>query len=77
MPPTKRRYRVNSRYRGHYVQSWREGRGRNAECIVLIWANACAPDGEPDGEWAMPGDLSDQAAIDQAILQTDACRGGA
>lgn len=75
MPVKKRNYRFNGRHKGHFVRCWREGRGRRAECMVQVWAHAAEPSGEPDGDWAMPGVLPDDACISQAILQTDACRG--
>lgn len=54
---------------GRHIRYWTEGRGRNAETIVLIW-NSGKPEGDPDGDWAMPGVLGENACINQALLQT-------
>lgn len=52
---------------GVYVRAWKEGRG-HGEIVVQVWKSG-KPDGEPDGDWGMPGIIGD-AAIDQAVLQT-------
>lgn len=54
---------------GRFIKWWREGRGRNAEIIVQVWNNG-VPNGEPDGDWAMPGAFTPNMAISQAIAQT-------
>lgn len=53
----------------YWIRAWREGRGRNSEIIVQVW-NGSAPDGEPVGDWAMPGVLPLNAAIEQSIIQS-------
>ncbi len=51
----------------HYVKAWKEKR----ETIVQVWLSKSKPEGEPDGDWAMPAWLSSvDAAIAQAVLQT-------
>lgn len=69
--PKKIRYICDKQYRpGVYVRAWNEGRGRNKETIVQVWKSA-TPEGEPQGDWAMPAFLGPIACIEQAILQTD------
>jgi hypothetical protein len=53
---------------GRYVRTWKEGRG-HGEYMVQIW-NKTTPEGEPDGDWAMPGVIGLEGSIDQAMLQT-------
>lgn len=57
-------------HKNHYVRAWKEGRGRNAEIMVQVWYAKDKPEGEPDGDWAMPGMLPLLTAIGQAILNT-------
>ncbi len=52
-----------------YIRAWKEGKGRNAEIAVQVWLKG-KPEGEPEGDWGMPGVLPVTAAIEQAILQT-------
>ena len=66
---SKKRYQFDGLRDGRWVSAWKEGRGRNAEVIVQIW-NGGSVEGEPDGDWAMPGILPVDVAIEQAILQT-------
>lgn len=54
----------------HYIQAYKEGKGRNAEYVVKVWKNKATPDGEPDGDWAMPSVLGVEVSIAQAIVQT-------
>lgn len=56
--------------RTDYVRAWQEGRGRNAEIVVQVWIGKDKPDGEPDGDWAMPAILGVPAAVAQAVVQT-------
>lgn len=53
-----------------YVRAWKEGKGRDREIAVQVW-NSGKPEGEPEGDWGMPGILPVTAAIEQAILQTE------
>jgi len=48
-----------------YVRAWKEKR----EIIVQVWLSG-KPEGEPEGDWAMPGIIGVPAAVEQAILQT-------
>ena len=50
---------------GYYVRAWKEGR----EIAVQVWVNT-EPEGEPNGDWAMPGIIGVEASIAQAIFQT-------
>jgi hypothetical protein len=61
------KYQHNS-YRpdlGAFVRAWKERR----EWVVQVWLGE-TPDGEPKGDWEMPGVLGLDAAIRQAVLQT-------
>jgi len=58
--------------RKDYVRAWQEGRGRNADIIVQVWVGKDKPEGEPEGDWAMPGVLGIPACIAQAVVQTPA-----
>lgn len=55
---------------GHYVRVWKERR----EYVVQVWIDKTTPDGEPDGDWSMPGVLGLSTAVAQSILQTKADR---
>lgn len=52
---------------GCYVRAWKVRR----EIVVQVWRKKESPDGEPDGDWVMPGILGPECAIAQAVLQTD------
>lgn len=65
----KKRYLVDEVQDGRYVRAWKEGRGRNQEVVVQIW-NSGKPEGDPDGEWGMPGILGVPACVSQALKQT-------
>lgn len=69
MSSVKRKYLQDGVYHGFYVRAWREGRGRNSEIMVQVWLTQSS-EGEPAGDWAMPGVLPLAAAMDQAILNT-------
>lgn len=56
--------------RTDYVRAWQEGRGRNAEIVVQVWVGKDKPEGEPEGDWAMPAILGVPAAVAQAVVQT-------
>ena len=56
--------------RSDYVRAWSEGKGRNKETAVQVWKGKIKPEGDPDGDWAMPGVLSVDTAIAQAVVQT-------
>lgn len=66
----KRKYLVNELRGGRWVRAWAEGRGRNKEFSIQVW-NCGKPEGDPDGDWGMPGVLGLSASIDQALLQTE------
>ena len=68
---TKIRYQFDGKYNAHYIRAWKEGRGRNSEIMVQVWFAKDKPEGEPDGDWAMPGVLPISAAIAQAVLNTE------
>ena len=55
--------------RGRYYEAFKEGRGRNAEIVVKVWATD-KKEGEPKDEWGMPAVLGFGASIDQAVLQS-------
>lgn len=55
--------------RGRYYEATKEGRGRDAEIAVQVWKGD-KKEGEPVGDWGMPGILPMHAAIDQAVLNT-------
>lgn len=67
-----RKYKVDGLWgkTGRYVRAWTEGRGRDKEHCVQVW-NSGKPEGEPQGDWGMPGVLPLNAAVEQAIAQTD------
>ena len=65
----RKRYLLDGMREGRYVRAWKEGRGHRGEVMVQVW-NSGKPEGEPDGDWAMPGILPVGACISQAILQT-------
>lgn len=65
----KKRLLVDEVRGGRYVRCWKEGRG-HGEYMVQVW-NGGKPEGEPDGDWVMPGALGISACVDQAILQTE------
>lgn len=48
-----------------YVRAWKERR----EIVVQVW-NGEKPDGDPAGDWSMPGVLGLEAAIAQGVIQT-------
>lgn len=51
---------------GRYVRAWKE----KGEWVVQVWKGD-KPEGEPAGDWAMPGVLGLEAAVAQAMVQTD------
>lgn len=53
------------RNRKRYVRAWREGR----DWVIQLWEGT-KPEGEPRGDWSMPGELPLSTAIAQADLQT-------
>ena len=65
----KPKYLWNAPHAGCFVRAWAESRGRNKEYAIQVWMSG-KPEGEPDGDWGMPGFLPLDAAIDQAILNT-------
>lgn len=69
MAEKKRKYLHDGMSNGIYVRAWSEGRGRDKEIMVQVWWKP-KPEGEQDGDWAMPGMLPVAAAVDQAILNT-------
>jgi len=55
----------------HYVRAWKGGgRGPNRELNVQVWKFKSTPEGDPDGDWAMPSLLGFNTCILQAIAQT-------
>ncbi len=50
-----------------YARAWRDGRN---EIAVQVWKSG-KPEGEPDGDWAVPKCLGLDLAIKQAIAQTN------
>jgi hypothetical protein len=70
MTKEQQKYVYDGPREAHYVRAWREGRGRNADIVVQVWKNKTTPEGEPCGDWVMPGILGVAAAINQATLQT-------
>lgn len=60
------RYILDGVQDGHYVRAFKERR----EIVVQVWLNKTRPEGEPDGDWCMPGVLGITAAVGQAVLQT-------
>lgn len=66
------KYLMNeTRYKTHhgivFVRMWKQRRDFN----VQVWLSG-TPEGEPDGDWEMPGVLGPTTCMEQAILQTDA-----
>lgn len=55
--------------RGRYWEARTEGRGRNKEHVVLVWAGN-KKEGEAKEEWGMPGILPLSTAVTQAIIQS-------
>lgn len=68
METKRQRYLIDGLHEGRYVRAWKEGRG-HGEYIVQVW-NGRSTEGEPDGDWVMPGILGLSASVSQAILQT-------
>ena len=67
----KPKYTYNSKVSdGRWVRAWSEGKGRNKEFMVQVWNNGTG-EGEPDGDWAMPGILGLSTSIAQAVIQTE------
>lgn len=60
---------IDGMFEGRYVKAWKEVRGRNAEIVVQIW-NKENCEGEPDGDWGMPGVLGLSSSISTAMSQT-------
>jgi hypothetical protein len=54
----------------HYIRAWVEGKGRDREYAVQVWLNKAKPEGEPDGDWAMPFAFGLQGSIEQSIVNT-------
>lgn len=50
----------------NYVRAWKERRN----IVVQVWKGKNYPEGEPNGDWEMPGVLGLTTAVEQAILQT-------
>jgi len=69
MVEKKKRYLFDGLRDGRWIRCWSEGRGRNKEIAVQIW-NSGVAEGDPDGDWGMPGVLGVVLSIDQAVLQT-------
>lgn len=65
-----RKYAVDGVRGENYVRAWKEGKGRDAEIMVQVWLKKAAPDGEPNGDWAMPGVLGVECAISQSVIQS-------
>lgn len=68
MADKKRKYLHDEMKDGIYVRAWKEGRG-HGEFMVQVWWKP-KPEGEPDGDWVMPGIIGLQGAVAQAILNT-------
>lgn len=66
--PTKEKPETGVK-RGRYYEAYKEGKGRDAEIVVNVWATDKKV-GEPAHEWGMPTILPIDAAVDQAILQS-------
>lgn len=64
----RKKYLLDGIHEGRYVRAWKEGRG-HGEFIVQVW-NGKSPEGEADGDWAMPGILGLDGSVSQAVLQT-------
>lgn len=62
----KIKYLHDGPYQTHYVRAWKERR----EWCIQVWFNKTAPEGEPEGDWEMPGMFPMDAAIEQSILNT-------
>lgn len=67
----KQQYVVDGPHGDAYVRAWSQGKGRNREICVQVWLHG-KMEGDPQGDWAMPGVLGYEAAIAQAIIQTKA-----
>lgn len=50
----------------NYVRCWKE----KGALVVQVWKGKTSPNGEPEGDWAMPSMLGVEAAVSQAIKQT-------
>lgn len=62
----KIKYLVDAVRGGRYVRARKEGRSY----VVQVW-NGPSPDGEPDGDWDMPGVLGLEGSVGQALAQTE------
>ncbi len=51
----------------HFVKAWKEKR----QWVIQVWFNKSTPEGEPQGDWEMPGVFPMIAAIEQSILNTE------
>lgn len=61
----KIKYQMDGIHNGAYVRAWREKR----QWAVQVWTSG-KPEGDPDGDWVMPGVFSLMAAVEQSILQS-------
>lgn len=68
MNDKRRKYLRDDMHNGIYVRAWKEGRG-HGEYMVQVWWKP-KPEGDPDGDWAMPGEVGLPAAVEQAIINT-------
>lgn len=60
------KYLHNGVYQTHFIRAWKEKR----EWAIQVWLDKAAPEGEPQGDWEMPGAFPTIAAIEQSILNT-------
>jgi hypothetical protein len=65
MAKKKQQFLVDELRNGRWVRAFKERR----EIVVQVW-NSGKPEGEPDGDWAMPGVLGVEVSVAQAISQT-------
>lgn len=68
---TRKLVRKGQPERVDYIRAWREGGPKTGEVIVQVWVDKTSPEGEPDGDWAMPAILGFEGCVDQAHIQTD------
>lgn len=68
MAEKKRKYLRDEARDGIYVRAWKEGRGHGEYMVQVWWKPNC--EGEPDGDWVMPGIVGLEGAVAQSILNT-------
>lgn len=65
--PKKIKYLVDEVRGENYIRAWKDDRHTIA---VQVWKGKKSPEGEPEGDWAMPAMLGTEVSIAQSVAQT-------